>query len=185
MLKLRELLNTLQTCDGRWEKSYESGRTPCWKKKIEGRLCPTTSPPGLGGSYYETDETLRNVVMTCHLANESWIFVNSVFPARRPTPISALTLVITVATAKRGQNNYQPNYYRMVQMILAGVGFSTWCIWPSCTARMFPCTLCWLLSCSAFQEFIKNVYASEMLGEVHTLRCVAVQQDAVLPSSFW
>jgi len=43
MLKLREQLNTLQTCEGGWEISYESGRIAFWKQQIELRLFPRTS----------------------------------------------------------------------------------------------------------------------------------------------
>jgi len=43
MLKLGEWLNSLQTCEGGWEKYYETGRTPLWKKYIQVRLFPRTS----------------------------------------------------------------------------------------------------------------------------------------------
>jgi len=37
------LLNTMQMCEGGWEKSYKTGRTPIWNKSIEMRLYPRTS----------------------------------------------------------------------------------------------------------------------------------------------
>ena len=43
MMKSRERFHTLQMCEGGWEKSYESGRTPCWKKSIEVWLVPRIS----------------------------------------------------------------------------------------------------------------------------------------------
>jgi len=46
MLKLREELNTLQTGEGGREESYESSRTPFWKKYIEVRLFRRTSQLG-------------------------------------------------------------------------------------------------------------------------------------------
>jgi len=48
-------------------------------------------PAWNGVSRYETVETLLNVVATVHFANETWIFVNNVFTARRRTPTSAVT----------------------------------------------------------------------------------------------
>jgi len=47
MSKLRERFNSLQMCEGGWEQSYESGRTPDWKKWIKVRLCPRTSRLGM------------------------------------------------------------------------------------------------------------------------------------------
>jgi len=43
MLKFREWLNTLQMCEERWGKSYESGRTTVGKMSIEVRLFPGTN----------------------------------------------------------------------------------------------------------------------------------------------
>jgi len=42
MLKFRELFNTMQTCEGEWEKSYDNGITPFWKKWIEVKQLPST-----------------------------------------------------------------------------------------------------------------------------------------------
>jgi len=43
-LKMREQLHTLERCEGGWEKSYQSGRTPFWKTWIEVRLFLRHSP---------------------------------------------------------------------------------------------------------------------------------------------
>ena len=52
MLQLSERLNTLQTCEGGWGKSYKSCRTPCWNKSTsvkcklvwkEHAILPSTS----------------------------------------------------------------------------------------------------------------------------------------------
>jgi len=40
---MRELLTTLPTCEGGWEKPYESGRTPFWKKLFKVQPFPKTS----------------------------------------------------------------------------------------------------------------------------------------------
>ena len=43
MLQIRAGFNTLQTCEGGWEESDTSGRTPCRTKRIKGWIFARTS----------------------------------------------------------------------------------------------------------------------------------------------
>jgi hypothetical protein len=78
---------------------------------------------GNGGSSYKTVETLLNVVATVHFANETCIFVDRVFTARRHTPTSALESLTSAATTVNGLYRYQPNNCQMMVLRVSTIVF--------------------------------------------------------------
>jgi hypothetical protein len=66
---------------------------------------------------------LLKVVATFHFANEAWIFVNSVFTARRPTPTMGLASITSVLTTKTGLDTSQPIPCQMMVLQLTMVLF--------------------------------------------------------------